>query len=222
MSFKFFFEKLLLPVKGKLYRSTLREKWYRFQSRRRLKNKSFTIISNNCWAWSVYEDLGVPYDTPTVGLFFYAPCYIKFLKNVRHYLGAPLTFKDHSCYSLANEKRQRKKYPIGVLDDIEIHFLHYKNEGEAFEKWNRRAKRINFDNLFVACSEVDLCTIEHIKEFDKLNFQHKVFFSAKNYQGIHSLVWLKCFEDKPYIGDISTHRWSYRKYFDVVGWLNKQ
>jgi uncharacterized protein (DUF1919 family) len=132
----------------------------------------------------------------------------------------PLTFKSDSVYPLANERRERKKYPIGVLDDIEIHFLHYKNEEEAFEKWNRRARRLNFDNLFVAYSDVDLCTEQHIKEFDSMEFEHKVFFSAKNHDDIRSLVWLKCFNDKPFIGDISTHRWSYRKYFDVVKWLN--
>lgn len=32
-----------------------------FISRRRLKNKKFTIICDNCWAGKVYQELGLPY-----------------------------------------------------------------------------------------------------------------------------------------------------------------
>lgn len=205
-----------------MYHSPLREKIYRFHARSRLKNYSFTIIANNCWAWSVYEDLGINYNTPTVGLFFYAPCYLKFVSDLKTYINFPLRFKKTSSYQLANLKRSRsqKQYPIGVLGDVEIHFLHYKNEAEAFEKWNRRIKRVNYDNLFVAFSDTDLCTIELIQRFDQLEYPNKVFFGSKNYENVHSLVWLKCYQNHERIGDISTNRWSYRKYFDVVKWLN--
>lgn len=33
-------------------------------------------------------------------------------------------------------------YPIGKLEDLEIHFLHYKTENEAREKWERRTLRM--------------------------------------------------------------------------------
>ena len=38
--------------------------------------------------------------------------------------------------------------PIGILDDIEVIFLHYKSEDEAYQKWNRRKERIVWDNIF--------------------------------------------------------------------------
>jgi len=213
---------MFFALKKKLYKSPFREKLYRLRLKARLRNKDFTIICNNCWAGSVYEDIGLPYNTPTVGLFFYAPCYIKFLENIKHYLETPLTFKEISFYSLANKRRKKKKYPIGVLDDIEIHFLHYESNEEALEKWNRRKKRINFNNLYVSFSDVDLCTEKEMKEFDKMNFQHKVFFSAKYYPGIYSLVWLKSYDGCDHFVDLVNNRWLYRKYFDVVKWLNKQ
>ncbi len=213
---------MLLVLKKKLYKSPWREKLFRLGLRKRLQNKDFTIICNNCWAGSVYEDLGLPYNTPTVGLFFYAPCYMKFLRNINHYLQFPLTFKERSAYPLANERRERKKYPVGVLDDIEIHFLHYKSNEEAYEKWKRRAARINFNNLYVAFSDVDLCTVKEMKEFDGMNFSNKVFFSAKCYEGIDSLVWLKSYIGYDHVGDLVNNRWSYRKYFDVIKWLNKR
>jgi uncharacterized protein (DUF1919 family) len=188
----------------------------------RLRNKDFTIISNNCWGGTVYEDLAQPYTTPTVGLYFFASCYLKFLKRLEHYASAPMTFRDVSTYERANEQREGRRYPIGALDDIEVHFLHYETEDEAREKWTRRAARINFANLFVAYSDVDLCTADHMREFERLAFPHKVFFGAKNYAEMRSLVWLKCYEKDAHVGDISVQRWSYRKYFDVVAWLNAQ
>ena len=40
-----------------------------------LKNKSFSIISNNCWGGIVYDIFGLQYRSPTIGCYF-------FLKNI--------------------------------------------------------------------------------------------------------------------------------------------
>lgn len=45
----------------------------------KLKSKDFSIISNNCFAGIVYQHLGLQYNTPTIGLYFYPDEYIKFL-----------------------------------------------------------------------------------------------------------------------------------------------
>lgn len=122
---------------------------YRAIQRKRITNTNFTIISNNCWGGGVYEDLGLPYRTPTVGLFFFAPCYLKFIHNIREYSKMNLEFIDVSKYDKANKLKSEHYYPIALLGgDIEIHFLHYKTTEEATEKWNRRRERINFGNLF--------------------------------------------------------------------------
>lgn len=214
--------KILLPVKSKFYNSPLREKFYKANARLRLRNKNFTILSNNCWAWSVYEDVGLPYDTPTIGLYFFANCYLKFLQRLEYYLQCKLEFKRDSLYDEGNRRIAFSDfiYPIGKLDDLEIHFFHYKTEEEAFQKWNKRVQRIHFDNLFIAGSDKDLCTPEHIRQFDALPYKNKVFFSAKNYPELKSVVWLQSFAGQGSIGDIATHRWPCRKYFDVVKWLN--
>ena len=64
-----------------------------FIPRRRLKNKNFTIICDNCWAGKVYQELGLPYQTPFVGLFVFSPDYIKMLKNLKHYLSGNIPLK---------------------------------------------------------------------------------------------------------------------------------
>lgn len=104
-----------------------------FVPRRRLRNKEFTIICDNCWAGKVYSELGIPYQTPFVGLFIFSPDYIKLLNNLDYYLksgGQSLRFVRESKYI----KEFDNSYPLALLDDIEIHFLHYQSESEAREK----------------------------------------------------------------------------------------
>lgn len=198
------------------------EKFYLYNLKFRLKNKDFSIISNDCWGGGVYEDLNLPYKTPTVGLFFYAPCYIEFLENFNELIDIDLQFVSNSKYKEANEFRKKNKdyYPIGKINDIEIHFLHYKTEVEAFEKWNRRRARINKNNLFFKFSDRDLCTPELINRFDNLSNIPKVFFTAIEKHGVQSGIFLKKYAGLSFIGDIYSDRWAYRKDFDVINWLN--
>ncbi|MCQ2052881.1 MAG: DUF1919 domain-containing protein [archaeon] len=149
----------------------------------KIVGENTSVISSNCFAGRILQDLGRKYNTPTLGLYFWSSDYIEFLKHLRYYLfEAKLTFVEQSKYSLGNERRKKWKhwYPIGNLDGrVEIHFLHYHSESEAYEKWNRRAARVNFDNLVVVGMEQNLCTMNHILEFDELPFVNKVFFSTK-------------------------------------------
>ncbi|WP_245150281.1 DUF1919 domain-containing protein, partial [Streptococcus pneumoniae] len=64
-----------------------------------------------------------------------------------------------------------------LLDDIELHFLHYADEEEATQKWNRRLERIHWDNLYFKFNDNDACTYELMKEFEEL-----LFLILGNYQ----------------------------------------
>ena len=187
-----------------------------FIPRRRLKNKKFTIISDNCWAGKVYQELGLPYQTPFIGMFVFSPDYIKMLKNIKYYLSGDvsLRFIKESKYIQEFDN----SYPIALLDDIELHFLHYADEIEARQKWDRRIQRIHWDNLYFKFNDNDACTHELMKEFEELPYKSKIIFSSKNYRGLPSLVHFKSAEKQGYVGiDLKT----YHRYFDVVSWLNK-
>ncbi len=147
----------------------------RFFVKRSVKNKNFSVISNNCWAGRLYQYLDMPYLSPTAGLYFFAPDYIKFVSDLRKYLDIPLRFinPEESKYYEEIKKRNQTDKPIGILDDVEIVFLHYKTQEEAEEKWNRRKERVNFDNIILKFSRMDLCTEKEIKEFDSLPFDNK-------------------------------------------------
>ena len=149
-----------------------------------LRNRQFTIISNNCWGGYVYQEFGIRYNTPFIGLFIFSPDYIKLLQNFKYYLSEKLVFikiDESKYYNEINEMGIKKIYPIAVLDDIEIHFLHYKTEKEAEEKWTRRLKRINYNNILFKFSENYLCTDDLIKQFINLDYENKICFATKDY-----------------------------------------
>ena len=161
--------------------------------------------------------MGIPYQTPFVGLFIFSPDYIKLLNNLDYYLksgGQSLRFVRESKYI----KEFDNSYPLALLDDIEIHFLHYQSESEAREKWQRRLARIHWDNLYFKFNDNDQCSYELMKIFDNLPFKSKVNFSSKDYEDLTSLVHFKSREKEGYVGiDLKI----YHRYFNVVNWLNK-
>lgn len=142
-----------LSMRAKLY---AKETWnYRLAPPFRripLKNPDFTLVSNNCAAGKYgYRELGLQYSTPTVGLFFFFEDYIRFLSNLEYYLAIPIQFTKASKYPTV-EKHQKTltyRYPVGVLEDVEVCFMHYHTEEEAQAKWTRRSKRVNPEKLFV-------------------------------------------------------------------------
>ena len=198
------------------YKSRIVDKVCARYRRNQLKRKDFSIICNNCLAWGIYHKLGLQFTTPTVGLFFFDADYVKFLDNFDFLIRQPLKFKNISKYSKANELLKEKKYPIGVLgDDIEIHFLHYRDEQDAAEKWLKRTARINFDNLFFVFSDQDGFNEELLTLYENLPFENKIFFSSKPAENHPCLIYLDS-SNSQYI----TRNRKYEKQIDIIKWLN--
>lgn len=167
--------------------------------------KDTSIISSNCFAGRIMQDVGMEYNSPTLGLYFWAEDYVEFLSHLRYYLTeAKIEFVEHSKHALGNNRRKNWEhwYPIGVLDGkVEIHFLHYHTEKEAADKWYRRASRVNWNNLLIIAMEQNLCTEQCIRDFDKLPFERKIFFSSKDIPECKSNAFLPIFTTKGEVGD---------------------
>lgn len=191
-------------------RNKVREKTNFIFYKKRLKkltNTDFTIISNNCWGGKVYRYFQIPYKTPTIGLYFYQEDYIKFIKNLKYYINLELNFikVDESKYKKELMEKFEVDVPIGILDDIEIIFLHYKTEKEAYEKWNRRCKRINWNNLIIKNSQMNKTEESHLIEFKKIKGIKKIMFvSDVNYVKDKHFI-CKYKEKKDEVND--TERW---------------
>lgn len=148
--------------------------------KRKLRNYNFTIISNNCWGGMIYESYNLPKMSPTVGLFFEAKDYIKFISKIKYYLKQELKFidvKQSNRYKNGNDIN----CIVGMLDDVELYFLHYKTKEEVLEKWSRRIKRINYDNILYKFNDQNGCTEEDLANFLKLPYKNKIFFTIKDF-----------------------------------------
>lgn len=166
-------------------------KYNKWRRHRRLKVKDFSIISNNCWAaTAVYQPFGLKYNTPTVGLFIMDEDYIRFLENLEYYLSADLKFIDttESKYydKITSRGTKSVTYPIARLGgDIEIHFMHYQSKEDAAEKWLRRIRRINRENLLIKMSlrdsgyDVDAM----LRRFIALPYKNKICFTPPRQGG---------------------------------------
>lgn len=187
--------------------------------RRNLTNHNFSIISNNCAGEAIYQKLAMRYTTPTIGLFLFSDDYIKFLEEFEYYIKQPLQFKVASKHPVANESitKSRHSYPIGVLgDDIEVHFLHYKNENNAKEKWGRRTDRINLQNLFFIYGDKENFKEEFLYRYEKLSFEHKLFLSSKHRESAGKAVIVRISKNDP----MAIAHGDFWKDFDIVKWLN--
>ena len=156
--------------------------------RKKISNSSFTIISNNCWAGFVYQSYGLKYNTPTIGMFFVADDYIKFISNLDYYLSInefeSVEPTKSKWYNQLKNINKYGKYPIARLGDIELHLLHYNSIEDAQLKWNQRKKRINRNKILYKFSEMNLCNEKNIIEFQRKKLKNKICFISKKYKNL--------------------------------------
>lgn len=190
---------------------------YKEIKRLRLKNRKPTIIASNCIGTFIYYDMKIKYLSPTINLSFDMNDYVRFLENLEWYLKQPVVpYED-----------DRFDYPCGMIGDVEIRFNHYKTIEEAISKWERRKRRIDWDNLFIMAIDGDECTYDSIKRFDALPFENKVIFTHKPYPEFKSAYYLKGFEDlkEVYRPTDFKNQFFIRRYmdqFDYISFLNRE
>lgn len=194
----------------------------RFGCRKRndlLKYKDITIISNNCWGGLCYKYLNLPFFSPTIGLYFFAEDYLKFVSNFEKYINTPLTFIEtsESTHYEALLKKKEKDVIVGILEDVEIVFLHYKNKEKALEKWDRRRKKINYDKLIFKFSEQNECTYKMLCEFDGLPLPNKIMFTSKKYSEFNCNIYMEKYEQND---EVKNDAFLFSKYIDMVDYIN--
>ena len=185
-----------------------------------LKNRDYSIISNNCWGGIKTRNFGLPYRFPTCGTFFFAKEYIKFLSDLKGHLEAelmPLPVVD-SRYADVLLPKYGETLVLGRVLDAEIVFLHYDSFQEAKEKWDRRKTRVNYDNLLVKFNDQNGFQPEDYDAFAALPFAHKIFFTAhQELKGKPYVVYFDCYEKQGYVvDDIKPSD----RYFNLKKYLN--
>lgn len=182
-----------------------------------------SIISSNCFAGRVMQDLKMEYNTPTLGLWIMPDDFPKLCANLKHYMGMEPILLEHSKNELGETKHTNPSshhdYPMGLLGDVEIHFLHYHTPEEAFSKWKRRAERINYDKLLLIGMEQNGCTEDDVRAFDALPFANKLFFTSKQYP-YPSVVYIPEFAGRESVGD--PYKKGYIFYRYLAEWLERR
>ncbi len=196
----------------------IREKeWgiYNAKRRRRLKNYDFSIISTNCCATIMYHDLGLRFASPTINLTIGIDDFLKLASSLEWYMDQKLIWGG-----------VQEDYPVGMLGDVKVNFIHYKTFEEAAQKWEERKKRINWNNLFITATDRGGCTYETIRRFEQLPYKNKVIFTHVRYPEFSSAYYIKGFEEEKELGIITDFKNQFlkRRYmddFDYVSFLNK-
>lgn len=174
-----------------------------------LKNLDFSIISNNCWGGVIYDIFGLQYRTPTIGCFMYSKDYIKFISNLSYYLSIDAVKIENS--ESKYKDKLNKETPIGKIDDVEVIFLHYSNIDDALSKWNKRRKRVNFDNLLIKYSDQNEFSYNEYIEYKNLKFKNKIFITANSDLKEEDVIYLPQFQNIGYAKDVIKPSFKYIK-----------
>ena len=211
LSFTLFLQGLLFKMLDRFLRKKLSQNILR---------EKVSIVSNDCWGGVAYQFAGIEYNTPFVGLFLMAPCYLKLLQRFKfHFERNELRFIKESKYDSVNQFREQKqlRYPIALLNsEVEVHFMHFETEKEAKETWLRRSERINFDNLAIKFDGgKDGVSEELIDAFMSLPFTKKLLIKPSNINAVaqQQLSLISWVEDGAKVFPISCQN------FNVFLWL---
>lgn len=181
--------------------------------RTKLKNQTFSIISSNCIGGILSHDLGQQFRSPTINLT--VDNFSLFIKDLKSYLDMPLE----------DAGTNNRNEPVGKLGSVVITGVHYKDFQSLKNAWERRCMRINFDNIYIIATDLELKPFEY-SCFDKLPYP-KVCFTSQKKPDYEWMCFCPEFAGRPHVGD--TLRYTnilgvriFEKNFNCVQWLNKK
>ena len=162
--------------------------------------------------------------SPFINLYIYPADFLKICSNLREYLSYKVV-----------QVESKLPYPVGLLNDVKLYFVHYHSFEEVYEAWNRRLKRINYNKIFVFVSNknADLfdnsqsseCESEVYEQFKKLSYPNKILFCNNKKYHEDCFVYLKQYKNKPFVEfptQINIHgKRQYEEGFDLIEFLNR-
>ena len=196
----------------------------------KLKNHSFSLISNNCIGGFMMHGVKEQFRSPTVNLVIQEDQFCTFCKHLKEYSECPLEeriLEKQPCY-------KGTPYPVGILrgeefgiPDITILFMHYHSFAQAKQTWEKRFQRVNYDDIFIVFNRDMEAKEETLDEFQTIPYEHKVFITHhKDPERWKNTFSLSCFDSNYHTGDLYNRHWigpvAFFNFdeFDYVSWLN--
>ena len=134
--------------------------------RRHLHCDHLTVISQNCIGGVFSHDMNLQFQSPTVNLFIPAADFIKFVNNLEHYLAAEL------------QVQWGEEYPVGRIDDVQLHFVHYGSCQQARVAWERRKQRVDLNKVLVLSTDRDGFDAGVFEQWKAIRYP-KLLFTAR-------------------------------------------
>lgn len=143
-----------------------------------LKKNKVSILANTCLGGMIYKELGLKTLSPTIS----ARCergkdYLEFLNQYNLYLNTDMEELDNTNKWDRKISSLDQFAPKGIIGDKIIwNFPHATNADEAIEKWNKKRKEINYNNivaLMVIYDDDDAEKFEQVLIKRKLGIYYK-------------------------------------------------
>lgn len=161
-----------------------------------LRENPVSIITSNCMGGFLYHYLDLCFSSPFINTFIYYNDFEKLTQNLYFYLNQPL--KEECAGDMLT-------CPVGSLGEedkkIYIQFRHDYNFDMAREAFDKRRRRINWDNLLITTYSNKQ---EEIERFEKIPYQKKICISGlRNMDGLYPATkifksWEACYMNNPY------------------------
>ncbi len=123
-------------------------------------------------------------------------------------------------------------YPLGEItlksgETIEVHFMHYDSFTQAVDKWKERAKRVNYNKLYIFMELGPNTTEQYVARFENLPYKHKVVITSKEIYGAESAICIDIYSNYTNgkiltlipVGDYYAPYY-YIELFDFLHWFN--
>lgn len=146
-----------------------------------------SIISNTCIGGKFYNDFNHKFLSPTIDCYIAPHDFVKFCQNIKEYLDL----------ELIEHPSNIENFCIGKLGDILIYFSHSNKDFKTSkEKWNIRKTRVNYNKIYVICTDRETlyieptrCSNNTIEEFLKIPYKKVMFTSKKyNYKDVYQVT----------------------------------
>lgn len=182
--------------------------------KKKIKNVP-TIISRDCCGGVIYKNLSLDFITPTIKLYFTNKDFILFCMHLNDFVETELLeFCDNE-----------HSYPIGVISckwgSVKLHFMHSDSFSESKEAWDRRKKRIKYDNIFVLLNAEKDVEENVVKDFLKIPYRKVLLSSNVDTTKYNDCINLKCYEEG-YTGPLVkfTKKFGVKRYLDEYNWID--
>ena len=173
------------------------------------------IISRDCIGGALYKDFNLEFTSPMINLEMSNKDFVLFCNHLNEYIESDVKEYKNSLYN----------YPVGIMDlkygKILIHFAHYKSFNEAYECWNRRKKRIDYNNIYIIMCVGPEASKKTINMFESIKYKNKILLSSNIDLSKHKDCFnMNCY-NKGYRDSLIAHynKYSFKRYLSEVDWV---